>query len=1075
MKKSLLLFLITVSLIAAPISGLGRIPVATATISGFSATANPATLNTTTELTFTFYTQSGVAIGAPIFLVLADFQLPASISLASVHITGPSGPVSTQQVFVGGTQITVSPSTALSANGYVTVRIDTTAGIKTPTIAGSTVVSVGTLSETQVTTTIPVGSGGSGGISNVSAYASTLTAGSIATWTVGFTTGIPGTLGLGSKIMLTFPTGTQFPSVLTPNSITVTVGGFTGYVTGVYLVPSTTRLEIDVPAGVIAGALTPVSVQIGSAYGLHNPLTAGTGYVTVWTTTDMTPAQSNPLTYTGGGITSVSVYASPLTAGTPANYSVSFYMSSINLLAGDTISVQFPSGTTFPASGSYLNPAYVQVNGINTTWVTRTLNTLQITAPATLTVTSVTVSIFAALGISNPSTPGSYRLAVFTSRDPTAVTSANTYDITGSSISGLSLNTDPPTAGAAAEYRFTFVTSSSGSLQAGVGTMTVDFPAGFTVPASIPSGKVTVNGISTSSVTAPAGGTVIVTVPSTVSASSSVTLVITRDAGVKNPAASGSSGSIAVFTSADAIPVQTSFGVIYSQITQPQVVLSAAGTSTQAGYTIIFVTGPAGQLTAGLGKITLTFPAGTSVPTTMARDSIKVNDQMSFSVSVTGLRVDVIVPAAIQANSQVQVVIDKSAGLRNPSVATTYTLQAFTSAETTSVTSASYQIASLPKSSTVVSPASADGLNGYYKSRPVVILSATSGSGGQVSEYYRINGGAENLYTSPIQIPEGNVVLSYYGRDAQGNQEDANTLTLKVDATAPVVTILSPLEGTVTSTGALSITGRTEAGASVTINGSSVSVQPSGDFGGSVTLSEGPNAIQVVATDLAGNVGQARVNVTLDTKPPVLTMTSPKIYSTVMTQQIAVTGKTEAGATVTVGGSKVNVAADGSFSIQYMFPKEGLNVVDITSTDAAGNVTKTGIPITYVARTLIRLQVGNKTAMINDATKALQAAPVNIKGVVMVPLRFIGEAFGATVEWEPVFKIVRLQLGPTIIYLQIGYNYASVNGKRIVLQGLPTIIKGTTMVPIRFISEAFNAQVTWIAATQGVEITYPKP
>jgi hypothetical protein len=401
---------------------------------------------------------------------------------------------------------------------------------------------------------------------------------------------------------------------LTPNSITVTVGGFTGYVTGVYLVPSTTRLEIDVPAGVIAGALTPVSVQIGSTYGLRNPSTAGTGYVLVWTTTDTTAAQSNPLTFTGGGVTSVSVYASPLTAGTPANYSVSFFTSSINLQAGDIISVQFPSGTTFPTSGSYLNPAYVQVDGINALWVTRTLNTLQITAPATLTVTSVTVSIFATLGISNPSTPGSYRLAVFTARDSTAATSANTYEITGSSISGLSLNAEPRAVSAIAEYRFTFVTSSGGLLQAGVGTITVDFAAGFTVPASIASGRVTVNGIAASTVTAPSDGTVRVTVPAAVAASSSVTLVITSDAGIRNPAASGSSGSITVFTSADAVPVQTSFAVVYSQITQPQVVVSAAGTGTQTGYTVIFVTGPAGQLTAGLGKITLTFPAGTSVP-----------------------------------------------------------------------------------------------------------------------------------------------------------------------------------------------------------------------------------------------------------------------------------------------------------------------------------------------------------------------------------------------------------------------------------------------------------------------------
>ena len=1076
MKKSLLLLWIVVSLVVAPISGLGRVPVASATISGFSATANPATPNTTTELTFTFYTQSGVGIGAPIFLVLPDFQLPASISLASVHITGPSGPVSTQQAIVGGTQITVSPSTALAANGYITVRIDTTAGIKTSATAGLKTVSVGTLSETQQNTTISIGSGGSGGVSNVTAVASTLATNSIAVWTVSFVTGTPGILGVGSKIMLTFPTGTQFPSTaFVPGTITVTVGGFIGYVTSVYQVPSTTRLEIDVPGGVSAGAFTTVSVQIGSAYGLRNPSAAGTGYVTAWTTTDTAPATSNPLTFTGGGVTSVSVYASPLSSGTAANYSISFFTTSVNLLAGDTISVQFPSGTTFPASGSYLNPAFVQVNGVNASWLTLSSNTLQIVIPTALAVTSVTVGIQALLGIANPSTPGSYHLTVFTSRDITPVMSANTYDVTGSSIGNLSLSVDPRSVSTAAEYRFTFVTSSSGSLQAGVGIITVDFAAGFTVPASIASGRVTVNGVSASTVTIPSDGVVRITVPYVIPASSSVTIVITSDAGVRNPAASGSSGTITVFTSTDTIPMSTSFTLTNSQIGQPQVVLSAAGTSMQAGYTVTFVTGPAGQLTAGLGKITLTFPAGTSVPTSIARDSVKVNNQTSSNVSVSGLRVEVTIPATIYPNSQVQVVFDKSAGLRNPAVAAAYTLPAFTSAETTPVASASYQIASLPKSSAIISPASPDGLNGYYKTRPVVVLSATNGSGGQVPEYYRINNGAETLYTTPIQIPEGNVTLSYYGRDAQGNQEDANTLTLKVDTTAPEITVTSPQPGTTTGSATLQVSGRTEAGSSVTVAGAAAQVQPSGDFLATVTLSEGPNTLQVIATDLAGNKGQAAVSVSLDTKPPVLTITLPKIYSTVMTQQIAVTGKTESGATVTVAGSQVNVAADGSFSVMYMFPKEGLNVVDITATDAAGNVAKTGIPVTYVARTLIRLQVGNKTAMINDTSKALQAAPINVKGVVMVPLRFIGEAFGATVECEPVFKLIRIQLGSTMIYLQIGSNYASVNGKKIVLQGLPTIVKGTTMVPIRFISEAFNAQVTWIQATQGVEITYPKP
>jgi hypothetical protein len=508
------------------------------------------------------------------------------------------------------------------------------------------------------------------------------------------------------------------------------------------------------------------------------------------------------------------------------------------------------------------------------------------------------------------------------------------------------------------------------------------------------------------------------------------------------------------------------------------VILTTNGVGKASGYTVTFQTGAGGALSAGSGRIYITLPVGTTVPVSIDAQNVKVNGTTaSIVTSSTGnRRVDVTTPVAILANSQVQVVIDAAANITNPSTARTdYTLSAYTTAEQTPVTSSLYSIVNLPTTTAVTSPSSPDGLNGYYKTRPTVSLTATSPSGLAVSIYYRINAGSDTQYSSPVQLPEGSVTFSYYARDTQGNQEPARQLTFKVDTTAPLITITAPLEGSATGNANITVTGRTEAGASVVINSSPATTQPTGDFTGSVTLHEGSNAIQVVATDIAGNVGQTRVNVTLDTKPPVLTTTSPKIYSTVMTQQVTVSGKTEAGATVMIGGSKVNVAADGSFSILYMFPKEGLNVIEVSSTDAAGNVAKATIPVTYVARTLIRLQVGNKTAMINDTTKTLQAAPVNIKGVVMIPLRFIGEAFGATVEWEPVFKIVRLQLGSTTIYLQIGYNYASVNGKRIVLQGLPSIIKGTTMVPIRFISEAFNAQVTWIAATQGVEITYPKP
>ncbi|MFD2878088.1 copper amine oxidase N-terminal domain-containing protein [Paenibacillus rhizoplanae] len=63
-----------------------------------------------------------------------------------------------------------------------------------------------------------------------------------------------------------------------------------------------------------------------------------------------------------------------------------------------------------------------------------------------------------------------------------------------------------------------------------------------------------------------------------------------------------------------------------------------------------------------------------------------------------------------------------------------------------------------------------------------------------------------------------------------------------------------------------------------------------------------------------------------------------------------------------------------------------------------------GIPKTQTIKgskpgTLIKLKLGSTTAEINGNQKKLTVAPSNIKGSTYVPLRFIGEAVDAKVNW----------------------------------------------------------------------------
>jgi len=92
-------------------------------------------------------------------------------------------------------------------------------------------------------------------------------------------------------------------------------------------------------------------------------------------------------------------------------------------------------------------------------------------------------------------------------------------------------------------------------------------------------------------------------------------------------------------------------------------------------------------------------------------------------------------------------------------------------------------------------------------------------------------------------------------------------------------------------------------------------------------------------------------------------------------------------------------------------------------------------------------EIAKEHAKLNEF-KTIEAAPfISKKGVTMVPLRFISEAFKADVAWDPVFKSVTLTLGGKIMRVQVGFLTADVNGKPFALQDAPVIVKGRTFCP----------------------------
>ncbi|MGP3915615.1 ThuA domain-containing protein [Nonomuraea sp. 10N515B] len=91
---------------------------------------------------------------------------------------------------------------------------------------------------------------------------------------------------------------------------------------------------------------------------------------------------------------------------------------------------------------------------------------------------------------------------------------------------------------------------------------------------------------------------------------------------------------------------------------------------------------------------------------------------------------------------------------------------------------------------TTAKAAEPNGGDGWYKSGPVeVTLTAKDDASEVAATEYSLDGGAWTPYSEPILVSgDGTRKLDYRSRDGAGNVEEARTLTLKLDTTAPTTT-----------------------------------------------------------------------------------------------------------------------------------------------------------------------------------------------------------------------------------------------------------------------------------------------
>ena len=110
----------------------------------------------------------------------------------------------------------------------------------------------------------------------------------------------------------------------------------------------------------------------------------------------------------------------------------------------------------------------------------------------------------------------------------------------------------------------------------------------------------------------------------------------------------------------------------------------------------------------------------------------------------------------------------------------------------------------------------------------------------------------------------------------------------------------------------------------------------------------------------------------------------------------------------------------------------------------------------------VKMDIGSTDYTLNGEAKTTDSAPyINSDNRTMVPLRLIGEATGADVEWNGADRTVTVTSGDDTVVVTIGDDTMTVNGDDVTIDTEPAIQNSRTMVPLRAISEALGCDVLY--------------
>jgi hypothetical protein len=236
--------------------------------------------------------------------------------------------------------------------------------------------------------------------------------------------------------------------------------------------------------------------------------------------------------------------------------------------------------------------------------------------------------------------------------------------------------------------------------------------------------------------------------------------------------------------------------------------------------------------------------------------------------------------------------------------------------------------------------------NEYLTNQTSITVNGTTEPGATLTvNTQKVTPDAEGTWTTKVTLKEGYNTIRVKTMDAAQNWVEIDR-TAKLDTKPPMLMVADPVENPplLTNDKGLRVSGITEAGARVLVNGNPVAIAGT-NFQCTFQLHEGINILNFDAIDQAGNHNYTTRSVTLDTLPPRLEITIP-VANNILTKEkeITISGYVDPDSRVMVGKEQKDFSGEWTFVLQL---KEGKNKLVIEATDKVGNKVSLG-------RTIVR-------------------------------------------------------------------------------------------------------------------------